>query len=201
MVFDTTEGCILIDSVSARRCKDRKDVSKEFSRFMDDLFVTVCSGSTVTIAGFGRFWMQSGSLRFSRLTMRIEKPVLNVKNTAPDNMYYVNNLNISDDWPWHNTIRTRHLDGDPLYMTVFVEANRRIYFKGYSMYCYYWNRPVLLIDHAHSSFYNNDRFKQHMECLAGKRKKNMDRLRLWVPRLVSLLLSKTNTVDDARGHL
>lgn len=202
MEFDEKE-CVIMDSVAARRCKDRKEVSKAFSTFIDELLTTVYAGSTVTIAGFGRFWMQSGGMRFSRITMRTEKPSLNVNNTVPDNMFYVNNLNITDDWPWHNTIRTRHLDSDPLYMSVLVEGNRRIYFKDGTMYCYYWNRPVFEITQLQSKFYKNEFFKQRVEFLANKRQKNMDRIRMWVPRLVTLLLSKLgdmNAVDDATSN-
>lgn len=185
------DKCLVMDSVATRYKKDIDEVNEAFNNFMEDVFYAVYTGSTVTIAGFGRFWMKDGSkIRFSRLTRQSDELNINVKNSAPDNLVYINNNNINDEWLWHNTVRTKHLDTDPLYMSIFVEANRRIYFKNLSLYYYCKNELVFIITQNYSKFYNNESFMKRMDELLFQRKKNMERLRIWIPRLL-LILNKT----------
>jgi nucleoid DNA-binding protein len=168
------QHCVIIESVACRVCKPIEYVEKEFGRFMDDMFCAVYTGHTVTIAGFGTFWPKGDKMRFSRITKRTSKPRLDVLNTAPDCLVYINN--IIDDWPWHNTVRTKHLDGDPLYMSIFVEVNRQIYFKNAEFYLCCWNKPVFIITQEYSKFYDNDDFKEKMKFQSDQMKNKLQRL-------------------------
>lgn len=180
--------CIIIESVACRSCRPVSEVEKAIGAFMDGVFCAVAMGHTVTVAGFGAFWPKAGGMRFSRLTLR-SRPRLDVLNTAPENHVCINNNNIGDDWPWHNTVRTRHLDGDPLYMSVLVEANRRVYFKKaeFSLCC--WNVPVFVITQENSRFYKSEEFGRKTAELVAIAKGRRGRLRMWVPRLVCMLLA------------
>lgn len=166
-------------ALAAQRRGVGKGVMKcAMDAFLRDVLNVVVGGGEMLVVGFGLFLMKDGEFKVIR---DCSWPVDN----SPRSVYTVANPVVAGVPMRDYCLRTRHIEGEPLYMTLLVDINRYLMFKGGMVeeVCCPWGTLSLV-----GSVYKPvPEFKGWVKEISEEWSRAQSKVALWVPRLVNIL--------------